>query len=260
MSSTAIALFPARNYSRRARSSRNTLDTRAPVARPWSQVAIAGAVTLQAIEEHPAHIRRNQFVALIIAALLLHAGLAWYVAHHLDHRQSAPQKNELNIELVRPPKPIEPPKVEPPKPEPPKPRPQQAQVLPQIQQSDPLPSTVGESTEAPVAVAPIISAPPAPVPEVATPPIGRAGYLNNPPPDYPPQAVRQGWQGTVLLHVYVLANGKVDSVEVKKSTGKKILDDEAIRTVKRWLFTPSKRGDVAVDGYATVPIEFLLDQ
>ncbi len=34
--------------------------------------------------------------------------------------------------------------------------------------------------------------------------MGRAGYLNNPAPDYPAPAVRQGWQGTVLLRVRVL--------------------------------------------------------
>jgi protein TonB len=50
----------------------------------------------------------------------------------------------------------------------------------------------------------------------------------------------------------------VEAVEVKQSSGGKILDDEAIRTVKQWLFSPSKRGDTAIDGWATVPIEFQL--
>lgn len=90
--------------------------------------------------------------------------------------------------------------------------------------------------------------------------MGRAGYLNNPAPDYPPLAVRQSWQGTVLLRVRVLANGSVESVEVKQSSGRKLLDDEALRTVKGWSFAPAKRGDTPIDGWATVPIEFVLDQ
>jgi protein TonB len=134
-------------------------------------------------------------------------------------------------------------------------QPRQAQVLPQIQESS-QESAVGESTET-IAIAPIVSAPPAPEPTI-TAPIGHAGYLNNPPPDYPAVAVRQRWEGTVLLRVHVLNDGKVDSVEIKRSSGRKVLDDEAIRTVRQWLFTPSKRGDTPIDGWANVPIEFLL--
>jgi protein TonB len=91
---------------------------------------------------------------------------------------------------------------------------------------------------------------------VVTAAFGRAGYLNNPPPEYPPAALRQGWQGTVTLRVRVLRTGQVESIEVQKSSGRKLLDDEAARTVRGWLFAPSKRGDTPIDGWATVPIEF----
>ena len=90
-------------------------------------------------------------------------------------------------------------------------------------------------------------------------PFGRAGYRNNPPPNYPATAARQGWQGTVLLKVRVLSTGRVDSVEVQKSSGHKLLDDEAMATVRSWQFSPSRRGDTPIDGWATVPIEFKLD-
>jgi protein TonB len=83
--------------------------------------------------------------------------------------------------------------------------------------------------------------------------------LNNPPPNYPASAARQGWQGTVLLKVRVLSTGRVDSVEVQKSSGHKQLDEEAMTTVRGWQFAPSKRGDTPIDGWATVPIEFKLD-
>jgi protein TonB len=92
-----------------------------------------------------------------------------------------------------------------------------------------------------------------------TAPFGRAGYLNNPPPQYPGTAARNGWQGTVLLRVRVLSTGQVDTVEVQKSSGFKLLDEEAKATVRTWQFTPSKRGTTPIDGWATVPIEFKLD-
>jgi protein TonB len=59
--------------------------------------------------------------------------------------------------------------------------------------------------------------------------------------------------------VRVLATGAVDGVEVVRSSGKKVLDDAAIHTVERWVFAPSTRGSAAIDGFATVPIEFKLD-
>ena len=84
-----------------------------------------------------------------------------------------------------------------------------------------------------------------PPPEPVKPAFGGIGYKNNPPPDYPTIAVRQGWQGTVLLRVRVLQTGAVESVEVMRSSGKKVLDDAAIHTVERWVFAPSTRGNAA---------------
>jgi protein TonB len=63
----------------------------------------------------------------------------------------------------------------------------------------------------------------------------------------------------VLLRVRVSSTGQVDAVEVQKSSGFKLLDEEAKATVRTWQFTPSKRGATAIDGWATVPIEFKLD-
>ena len=225
--------------------------------RPWSEVSVAGALLHTAISP-PSQIRRWHWVVLAGAVLAVHGSLVWYVKHHASRTQVR-QESELNIEIVRPPKPPEPPKPEPPKPPPPR----QARVLPAIQQSEPLAGAVTEPVEAPVAVAPAApepAPPPPPPPEPVTEPMGRAGYLNNPAPDYPQLAVRQGWQGTVLLRVRVLASGSVDAVEIKQSSGRKLLDDEAVRTVKRWSFAPAKRGSTPIDAWASVPIEFVLDQ
>lgn len=235
---------------------------RTPVAQlPWNAVALkaedAASRFIGEIKAPPAYVW-----LLTVVAVLVHGSVVWYVTHHTAP-QIAPRKHEVQLEIVRP-KPPEPQKIEPPKPEPPKPKAvsKPAQVLPPIRQSapDPQSTPAAVTSEPPVAVAPVVSAPVEAKPEPVTPPMGRAGYLNNPPPDYPPMAARQGWEGTVTLRVHVLSTGKVDALEVQQTSGRRILDEQAMRTVKTWLFTPSKRGDTAIDGWAIVPIEFKMEQ
>ncbi|EGH14302.1 TonB, partial [Pseudomonas savastanoi pv. glycinea str. race 4] len=83
-----------------------------------------------------------------------------------------------------------------------------------------------------------------------------AGYLRNPAPEYPSLARRRGWEGTVLLRVHVLASGKPGEIQIQKSSGRDQLDDAALAAVKRWSFVPAKQGDVAQDGWVSVPIDF----
>jgi len=60
------------------------------------------------------------------------------------------------------------------------------------------------------------------------------------------------------LRIRVLPNGRAGSVEVTKSSGRRQLDEAAIATVKGWKFVPAKRGDVAIEGFATQTIDFKL--
>ncbi|MES1146882.1 MAG: energy transducer TonB [Solimonas sp.] len=252
MSSIAIAQgLPRRSLTRpQAPRRRNKLS--GYVVRPWAEVPLSA----------PLHVttRRKSWSiyawGLIVVAVAFHAGFVWFVANH-SLAQPAALKHELAVDFVTPPKPPEPKKIDPPKPPPPP----KHQVLPPIEQAPPDSSFVAapEPAEPPVAVAP--SAPPAPpAPEPVIAAFGRAGYLNNPEPGYPAMAVRQGWQGTVILRVHVLSTGKPDIVEVQKSSGHTVLDEEAVRTVKSsWSYTPAKRGSTPVDGWTTTPIEFRLD-
>ncbi len=89
-----------------------------------------------------------------------------------------------------------------------------------------------------------------------TPASASAGYLKNPAPEYPALAHRRGWEGTVLLRVHVLASGKPGEIQLQNSSGRQQLDDAALAAVKRWSFVPAKQGEVAVDGWVSVPIEF----
>jgi periplasmic protein TonB len=254
MSNFALA-YDFTSSDRWAVAPRRKLTT---VTVPWKEVPLA-RIAVPPADGGPA---RWALVAIIVAmAVAVHGGLVWYVSHHTAARAAVVRKHEVEVQLVQPPKPL-PPKVEPPKPPPPK---QQVkrQVVPQIQTAVPdTPVVDSTAAEAPVAAAPVAEPPPPPppaAPEPVTAPFGRAGYLNNPPPEYPKLAARNGWQGTVLLKVRVLSTGQVDTVEVEKSSGFKLLDEEAKATVRSWQFMPSKRGSTPIDGWATVPIEFKLD-
>jgi periplasmic protein TonB len=253
---SSFALAYDNSHDRRLAVRRRRFHT---IALPWTDVPVARVAA-----PTPASDRRRWILVSALAALAigLHATVVWNVASHPEAIHTPPRKHEVAVQIVTPPPP---PKVEPPKPPPP--RVVKRQVLPQIVTSKPdAPAVDTAPTEPAVAVAPsapepapVAPPPPPPPPEVVTAPFGRAGYLNNPPPAYPATAARQGWQGTVLLRVRVLSTGRVDAVEVQKSSGHKLLDEEAMVTVRGWQFSPSKRGDTPIDGWATVPIEFKLD-
>lgn len=206
--------------------------------------------------------------ALLIVAL--HVGfLALTRSRHEDVPVAPPRPLPMTVELTRPPVPlpqakqVPPPVPQPFKPSPPPrplthtsaPKPARAVTEPAIapQAATPADAVVAHGP-APTAPAPPAAA--APVAETA--PMGNAAYLHNPAPDYPPVAQDQGWEGHVLLRVHVLANGKPDSVDIRTSSGRKMLDEAALAAVRRWSFVPAKRGEETVDGWVNVPIDFKL--
>ncbi|MCK9740764.1 energy transducer TonB [Pseudomonas syringae] len=161
--------------------------------------------------------------------------------------------------VVEPPPPVEDElavKPPPPKPIPkPKPQPPKPVVKPVVK---PVAKPVEQPPAPPVPAAPVAApAPPAPpAPKPVTPASASAGYLRNPAPEYPSLAMRRGWEGTVLLRVHVLASGKPGEIQIQKSSGRDQLDDAALAAVKRWSFVPARQGDVAQDGWVSVPIDF----
>jgi protein TonB len=226
-------------------------------------------------------------VSLSILVILLHV-LAFFAYQNIDHTpQPIAKKREILVEIYRPEPPPPEPVIEPPKPVEPPPPPKVVKPTPAVSKPAPVLKTeaadeniqpddivVAENTEAPKSTAPVVSsAEAAPAnatgvgetAPVAAPPVmeepvteasANAAYLNNPKPEYPRAAEKMGWSGTVILRVRVLANGSAESVQVKKSSGKKVLDEAATNAVKNWTFVPSKRGSTPIDGWATVPIEF----
>ncbi|WP_028682951.1 energy transducer TonB, partial [Pseudomonas chlororaphis] len=108
------------------------------------------------------------------------------------------------------------------------------------------------------AAAPAPAAAPGPVKESAA--VSGLASLGNPPPEYPSLALRRNWEGTVVLRIKVLPNGRAGSVEVTRSSGKPQLDEAAVAAVKNWKFIPAKRGDTPIEGFATQTIDFKLPQ
>lgn len=86
----------------------------------------------------------------------------------------------------------------------------------------------------------------------------KAAYLNNPPPQYPMVARRNGLQGRVLLSVEVLADGACGQISIQKSSGYAMLDNAALQTVKSWRFVPARQAGHAVDKWFMIPVQFSL--
>ncbi len=84
----------------------------------------------------------------------------------------------------------------------------------------------------------------------------RLGSAGNPKPKYPKIARKRGWQGRVVLSVHVDANGQPVDVQVAQSSGHKILDRAALKTVRKWTFQPARKAGFDVASKLRIPIRF----
>lgn len=156
----------------------------------------------------------------------------------------------------------------------PKPRPLQASALPRPALRDPATVQVSLPQFEIAQPQPVISAaardvpaaPPMPAPAAQSPrtptieaPRFDLAYLRNPAPPYPPLSRRLHEQGRVLLRVRVSADGEAREVRIESSSGSERLDRAALDAVRRWRFSPARRGSEPVEGMALVPIDFALD-
>ena len=83
-------------------------------------------------------------------------------------------------------------------------------------------------------------------------------YRFSPRPDYPLTAKKRGYEGEVLINVYVLSSGAVGELQLLKPSGYEMLDESAVLAVKSWKFNPAKNNGVAVSTWVKVPISFKL--
>ncbi|RMH05368.1 MAG: energy transducer TonB [Nitrospirae bacterium] len=75
-------------------------------------------------------------------------------------------------------------------------------------------------------------------------------------PPYPLVAREEGWEGLVILRLHISAQGYVESITIRKSSGIPILDQSAQQTVKHWQFEPAKNGEFPVPATVDLPIRF----
>jgi protein TonB len=75
-------------------------------------------------------------------------------------------------------------------------------------------------------------------------------------PTYPPQARQRGEEGTVVLQIHVGADGRIQRVEVLRSSGSQLLDATARNGVRQWQFSPAYRANGPVPSTVEVPITF----
>lgn len=62
--------------------------------------------------------------------------------------------------------------------------------------------------------------------------------ISTPAPRYPPEALRAGTAGEVLVEFTVGTDGSVTSARVVRSTPARVFDREAVNAAKRWKFQP----------------------
>lgn len=84
------------------------------------------------------------------------------------------------------------------------------------------------------------------------------GGSSTPRPPYPDLARKRGQEGTVNVRCQIDANGQVINISIVKSSGFRLLDEAALKTVGKWKFRPGKKDGLSVAGTVIVPIQFKL--
>ncbi len=108
---------------------------------------------------------------------------------------------------------------------------------------------------APRATAP--DPPPRPVPlQASAEVVGAVPWAGNLPPRYPPEALRLGLEGLVLLELGLSAEGTVSWVRVLASSGHALLDAEAARAASAWRYRPARRDGRPVPSTLRQPVRF----
>jgi len=86
----------------------------------------------------------------------------------------------------------------------------------------------------------------------------KPNYRWNKPPKYPLLAKRKGLEGVVILLVEVDPEGNCIDAEIFETSGHKILDKAALKSVTTWKFYPATKNGVPVPSTVKVPVRFEL--
>ena len=86
----------------------------------------------------------------------------------------------------------------------------------------------------------------------------KIGSKKNPHPSYPLLARKRGWEGRVILQADIDKKGNVVNIKIKESSGFEVLDNESIKTLRKWKFSPAKQGDKFIEDIVEIPIRYQL--
>lgn len=75
-------------------------------------------------------------------------------------------------------------------------------------------------------------------------------------PKYPDRALRMGQEGVVWLHVLISETGARKDIKIHKSTKYALLNQAAVKAVKKWTFDPNIVNGQAIKSWVEIPIEF----
>ena len=90
------------------------------------------------------------------------------------------------------------------------------------------------------------------------PQIIQARLLQAPEPPYPLVSRARDEEGTVFVKVLLSPQGRVQAVQLDKTSGFQRLDEAALQAVKHWRFAPATRGGQGVETWVVVPVRFEL--
>lgn len=215
--------------------------------------ALLHAVVLYGVDSPPSPkpttVWEEQGVTIELAAVLPHSGQRHEVAAPVPPEPPAPPTQQPKSESQ-------------PEPVPPKPTPAHRKVRP-IQRQKPKSTTTTQMGKKNTPSQPV-DAPQLPTPAAqeasrtaTTSPEPLPSY-SNPKPLYPELARKRGQEGRVLLSANIDEKGELTELRVDKSSGFSLLDEAALKAVRRWRFKPALRAGMPVKGTALIPIEFLL--
>ncbi len=192
--------------------------------------------------------------AVVVHALALLVLLLPLTSPPIPEIRNAPEPERWVVERIVPPapQPVQPPLT----PVPPQPQPTLVQRTPPVH----APAIVDQGS-LPADPATDTAGPPDLAPPWDGQPLQGAQlrYAVAPPPVYPRDAARAGWEGTVVLRILVDVDGRPLDVIVDRSSGHRALDREAVRHVQqRWRFQPAMHDGRAVQAWGLVPIDFRL--
>jgi protein TonB len=215
-------------------------------------------------------------IGAVIAVVALHVALLIFSLTLRDTPPRPVEARTITAELISAlPQPVAAPAViqstptpPPPKPVPPKPTPKpkaQSHVKPAL-----APTPMPVQTDAPSTLA--AAAPePAPAPSSPPPAIGRPTLPEGAPkdvshldcnisaPEYPALSRRRNETGTAVVRFVVGLTGRIENIELKKTSGSSRLDDAALDAMRASACKPYKENGEPVRAAYSQPFVFSLD-